>query len=272
MRGYHRNHGADVSSDIRDIVRRSFFATHGGRSPDDVVIDDTLNEAFVAACLRELPNGAPADLNWTLLSIRKQPPGLGKITTVKRRDNHEEYIHIAEIAARHMEDKHHLTIDQVLCDPATRQEFDAIAQSISPDVSTYLLRKAALKLRKGRQLPPERFKRIANWRTEVTRHKAKTLIANSELIPRRPGVYLFLDRTGYLYIGEAGNLRGRVEKHLDHSDRKAVARYLWDNGVTDLEIEIHAFCEDSDGNKVTCRKAYEAELIRSRKPSLNIQV
>jgi hypothetical protein len=237
-----------------------------------VVIDDALNDAFVAACLRELPELAPADLNWTLLNLRKQPPGLGKITTVKRRDNHEEYIHIAEIAARHMEDKHQLTIDQVLCDPLMRQEFDGIAQSISPGKPTYLFRKAALKLRKGRQLPPERFKRIANWGTKVTRHKAEELLANPDLIPQLPGVYLFLDRTGYLYIGEAGNLRGRLEKHLDHSDRKAVARYLWDNGVRELEIEIHAFCRDSDGNKVSCRKAYEAELIRSRKPSLNIQV
>lgn len=261
-----------MSSDIRNVVRRSFFATHGGRSPDDVVIDDALNAAFVAACQQELPDATAADLNWTLVNLRKRSPGLGNVTTVKRRDIHDDYIHVAEIAARHMEDKHHLTIDQVLCDPVMRQEFDRLAKSIWPDVPAYLLRKAALKLRKGRQLPPERFKRIANWGTEVTRHKAEALLANPDLIPRLPGVYLFLDRTGYLYIGEAGNLRGRIEKHLDHSDRKTVARYLWDHGVRELEIEIHAFREDSDGNKVACRKAYEAELIRSRKPSLNIQV
>jgi predicted GIY-YIG superfamily endonuclease len=236
------------------------------------VIDDTLNEAFVSACLREVPQLAPAALNWALLNLRKKPPGLGKITTVKRRDNHGEYIHVAEIAARHMEDKHKLTIDQVLCDPAIRQQFDAVALSISPGVPNYLLRKAALKLRKGRQLAPERFKRIANWGTDVTRHKADAVVATPDLIPRRAGVYLFLDRTGYLYIGEAGNLRGRVAKHLDHSDRKALARYLWDNGVEELEIEIHAFREESDGKKASCRKAYEAELIRSRKPTLNIQV
>jgi hypothetical protein len=261
-----------VSTDIREVVRRCFFATHGGRSPDDVVIDDVLNNAFISACQRELPERTAGDLNCALLNLRKQPPGLGTITKVKRRDVHDEYIHVAEIAARHMEDKHNLTIDQVLCDPAMRQEFDSIAWSISPDVSNYLLRKAALKLRKARQLLPERFKRIANWGTQVTRHRAEALIAKPDLIPRQPGIYLFLDRTGYLYIGEAGNLRGRVSKHLDHSDRKALARYLWDHGVRELEIELHAFRGDSDGNKVACRKAYEAELIRSRKPNLNIQV
>jgi hypothetical protein len=78
-----------------------------------------------------------------------------------------------------------------------------------------------------------------------------------------PGIYIFRDGTGYLYIGEAGNLRGRVEKHLDHSDRKALAHYLWNNGYKNLWVELHAFRKDSDGDKAAARKAYEADLIRS---------
>jgi GIY-YIG catalytic domain-containing protein len=152
-----------------------------------------------------------------------------------------------------------------------RREFDAIAQGITPGVSTYLLRKAALKLRKNRQLQPELIKRVADWGTTVVTYPAEQLRENLDIIPRLPGIYIFRDSTGYLYIGEAGNLRGRVEKHIDHSDRKAVARYLWDNGYQDLSVEMHAFRTDSDGNKTTCRKAYEADLIRSRKPRLNIQ-
>src|SRR5262249_2292328 len=145
-----------------------------------------------------------------------------------------------------------LTIDRVLCDPKTRVEFDTVAQSISSETSAYRLRKAALKLRKNRQLKPELIKKIANWGVRVEAYPAERLLADFDLIPRLPGVYIIRDKTGYLYIGEAGNLRGRVEKHLDHSDRKSVAHYLWQNGFDDLSVEIHSFRADSDGRKAEC--------------------
>jgi len=256
---------------LREIVRNAFFETHAGHSTDDVVIDDKLNSSFVAACQRELPSAVPFRLNWELLNLRKHPPGIGKVTTVKRRDKLDDFIHASEIAARHMEDKHQCTVDQVLCDPVLREEFDHFAQEITPGIATYLLRKAALKLRKSRKLRPELVKKATDWGGVVSAHTAEELLANLELIPRLPGVYIFRDGTGYLYIGEGSNLRGRVAKHLDHSDRKAVAHYFWEKGIKDLSVEIHAFRRDSDGRKAKCRKAYEAELIRSRKPRLNIQ-
>jgi hypothetical protein len=36
-------------SDLRDVVRRAFLATHDGHNTDDVVIDDALNRPFIAA-------------------------------------------------------------------------------------------------------------------------------------------------------------------------------------------------------------------------------
>jgi len=256
---------------LRDVVRRCFFATHCGHSTDDVVIDDALNAAFIAACLREMPTATPYKINWELYNLRKQPPGMGKVATVKQRHKHDDYVHASEIAARHMEDTHGFSIDQILCNPETRRGFDAVSQSIAPGVTTYLLRKAALKLRKNRQLRPELIKRVADWGTTIITYGADQLRTNPDLIPRLPGVYIFRDHTGYLYIGEAGDLRGRLEKHLDHSDRKAVARYLWEGGSEDLSIDMHAFRKDSDGRDAKCRRAYEAELIYSRKPRLNIQ-
>lgn len=231
-----------------------------------------MNAAFIAACQQELPAASPFKLNWKLYNLRKQPPGMGKVTTEKQRINHDEYIHAAEIAARHMEDRSGgKTIDQVLCDPKTRLEFDAVAQEVAPHVTAYRLRKAALALRKKRKLKPELVKRLADWGATVQVYSAEELRQGPDLIPRLPGVYIFRDNTGYLYIGETDNLRGRVEQHLDHSDRKALARYLWEYGHKSLSVEIHAFLKDSDGNKKLPRKAYEAELIRSRKPRLNIQ-
>ena len=108
----------------------------------------------------------------------------------------------------------------MLCEPSRRIEFDEIAHSIAPDVSPYRLRKAALGLRKARRLQPEIVKRIASWECEILTFDAEALLTEPDLIPRKPGVYLLRDQSGYLYIDEAGSLRTRVVKHLDHSDRK----------------------------------------------------
>jgi hypothetical protein len=265
--------GTTTQLSLRDVVKKSFFATHGGNSTDDVMIDDNLNAAFLKECQQHLPTASAADLNWELYNLRKQRPGMGNVTTVKqKRLKHDAYLHAAEIAARHMEDKHALTIDRVLCDPAMRAEFDGIAQGIVPGVSTYRLRKAALFLRKNRKLKPELLKRVANWGKTVVSYPAQALWDQPDLIPRQPGIYIFRNKTaGYLYIGEGGNLRGRVYQHLDHSDRKALCHYLLNNGMTDLTVELHAFQNDSDARKADCRKAYEADLIHSRQPQFNIQ-
>ena len=170
-----------------------------------------------------------------------------------------------------MEDKYKSNTDRVLCNPALRNEFDRVAQSIAPEVSPYLLRKAALKLRKARKLRPERTKRIVDWGLQVLSFTAEELCRNLTLIPRQPGVYFFRDRTGYLYIGEADNLYKRVPKHLDHSDRKALAHYLWEHGMTDLSVELHVFSSISDGRRTGHRRVYESEMIASRSPRFNIQ-
>jgi predicted GIY-YIG superfamily endonuclease len=79
------------------------------------------------------------------------------------------------------------------------------------------------------------------------------------------------DESGYLYIGEARSLRTRVAKHLDHSDRKTLAHYLWEKGERDIVIELHAFKPDSGAKRQAARRAYESELIASRNPRFNLR-
>ena len=119
---------------------------------------------------------------------------------------------------------------------------------------------------------PEIVKRVSDWQKEVLAFDVPTLQQDLDLIPRKPGIYIFADASGYLYLGEAANLRLRVAKHLDHSDRKALARYLWEQGIEGLSIELHVFDPASNGRLTTHRRAYEAELIKSRKPHFNIQL
>jgi len=250
-------------------VQEAFVAVHDGWSADEVLVRDDLNAALVARCRNVLPEADEAQINWMLLNLRKA--GQLKAEVTKQAPlHHEQYAHAAEIAARQMYDKYQLSIDRVLCDPKLRQEFDRIARSVTPDVSAYELRKAALGLRKARQLRPELVARVAAWNKQVIVLPARQVLADPRRVPDTPGIYIFRDASGYLYIGESESLRARVTKHLDHSDRKSLARCLWQEGIDGVTVELHAFDPDSNARHKEMRRAYESELIHSRQPRLNI--
>jgi predicted GIY-YIG superfamily endonuclease len=252
-----------------ELVRESFREVHEGFSADEVLVRDDLNAAFITRCRKSMPAADETQLNWTLLNLRKA----GRLDVpATRRVNltHDDYLHAAEIAARLMYDKHGLSTDRVLCDPQRRREFDEAAQQVAPGTSAYRLRRAALYLRKARRLRPELVLRVAQWDKEVVTMGADEAAGDSKVLPDSPGVYIFRDSTGYLYIGESANLRVRIAGHLDDSDRKSLAQYFQRSGIMDVVLELHVFDPDSDAKLTPMRRAYESELIRSRKPRLNI--
>lgn len=258
-------------SGLVDVVRRGYLATYDGWSTDEVLLQKSLNVSFLAACKKELPNAKPGDLNWALLNARKAGKLSGTKVTKRRHDNHSAYQHLAEVVARTCQDKFRVSTDRIMCDSHQRTVFDNIAKEVAPDVEPYLLRKAAFGLRKARRLRPELVLRIADWDRKVTSHSAAELRADFSVVPMSPGVYIFRDNTGYLYIGEAINLRKRLADHLDDSDRRSLASYLNEHGAKGVTIEIHAFPADSRAKRVAVRRAYESELIASRKPRFNVR-
>lgn len=255
---------------ITDVVKQAFLASHEGYSTDEVIICDKLNEAFIKACKREMVSRSEEAFNWHLINLRKQGK-LGKVARKRVSANHEDYLHASEIAARLIYDKYNKTVDRAFCKPELKKEFDSIAQSIAPNVSTYLLRKAAFKLRKNRQLKPELVPRVATWSRRVLSFLAKDLARSPNLIPRQPGIYIFRDTSGYLYIGESKDLYLRVKKHLDHSDRKSLAHYFWEKGIIEITVELHVFDRESDAIRKSCRQAYESNLIETRRPQFNLR-
>jgi excinuclease UvrABC nuclease subunit len=86
-------------------------------------------------------------------------------------------------------------------------------------------------------------------------------------IPEDQGLYIFFMATGALYVGEAENLFKRLKKHLDHSDNKGLARWMWEHGTDEVHVEIQVLAADT---KTLVRRALETELIRSRKPLFNV--
>ncbi len=255
---------------LNEVVTESFKSVHDGWSSDEVILNDELNKAFITACQKELPEANPTDLNWKLMNLRKA--GKLKIKTTKsNRTRVDDVIHVAEIAARSIHDQHSISSDQIMANPRRRAEFEAVARSIDSEVDLYRVRKAAFKLRKSRKLRPELITRIADWGRKIHTFSVNQLRADPKLVESHPGIYIFRDKTGYLYIGQTDDLQTRLKTHLDESHSKSLAKYLNTQEVEGITIEVHAFAPDSRAKETMVRRAYESELIASRKPRFNIQ-
>ena len=261
---------AQSTSQIRDIIRSAFVETHDGWSVDEVILNDELNDAFIKRCRTELPKLDPADVTWRLLNMRKA--GLLKVKTTRfNRTSVTSSIPVAEIVARNMIDQHQISIDKILATPALRQSFDSAALAIDADADAYSVRKAALQLRKQRRLKPELIARIADWGRDIIELPLEQVRKDPQAVPALPGIYIFRDQTGYLYIGQSENLQQRLKEHLDASSNFSLGEYLADQKHDNVTIELHAFAADSRAKETMIRRAYESELIASRKPKFNIQ-
>ena len=88
-------------------------------------------------------------------------------------------------------------------------------------------------------------------------------------VPTGQGLYIFLDRATQqvLYVGESDNLRRRLQKHVEHSDKRELAQWLWQHGTAGIMVEYHVL-PSSTGTRA--RRALEAEMIGSRNPVFNV--
>ncbi|EMI21777.1 excinuclease ABC subunit C [Rhodopirellula maiorica SM1] len=255
-------------------IDAAFASASGGFSADEVMIQDSLRARFLSELNATETHSEhfERDALLALLQLRKS----GDLTTKATRRGKpvdESIVPIAEIAARVVMDRHRISSDTLLADPAFRKELDHEAQKIASGTDTVAIRKAVLSLRKRRALKPELVLRVADWQRKIETYSLEKLQQSiaSEEISDGPGVYLFRTAGGYLYIGEAKNLRLRLSGHLAASDRASLAEYLRSEASAGVTVELHVFPSDSPAKRVTVRRAYESELIRSRQPRLNVR-
>ncbi len=258
------------------ILAESFAQSHAGYSSDEVLINDKLRTAFLTA-LREhgiqiATEQDECDALLALLALRKK--GKLNVAATKRAEPAEDtFLPVAEIASRVVLDRHRVSSDTMLANPRLRNEFYDEAEKLSSSIDEYQLAKSVLRLRKIRQLKPELVLRVADWDRSIATYTVNEL--NERLtqheIPKSPGVYLFRDASGYLYIGEAKNLQARLQQHTSESDRILLADYLKSHTSSEVSVELHIFPKDSPASKLTVRRAYESELIRSREPKFNVR-
>jgi hypothetical protein len=251
-----------MSRDLGD----SFELASDGYSPDRVVADPSLNRRFVMECRKRELNAPIGELNRSLLNLRKSGGLAGRRRSKRTHfQDEDEYRFAAEIAARFLERRDQVSLDTIICEPTRVAEFDEIAQRISPGQMRLQYRWAAFNLRKSGKLEPELVARVRPP-TSVINLPVHRLVLDE--LPRSQGVYLFFDDDQLLYVGETENLRSRIKKHLDHSDNKGLARWLWKFGTEGLNVELQLL---DDATKSNARKAFELELIRSRNPVFNIK-
>lgn len=246
-------------------LKQAFLAARDGYSADRVVADPPLNKRFLEACRRLGLGEPPVELNMQLLNARKAS-GLSNVPTTRRtafRDA-DGYLFASEIAARFLERRDATTLDRVLCKPGLAAEFDHLASRIAPGYTPLQYRWAALALRKRKRLTPEPISYVLRPTAVVTALVAELVVS---IIPVQQGLYLFFDSERALYIGETENLRRRIAKHLEHSDNRGLARWLWEFGEESLHLEYHVLPATAKRRE---RKALEIELIRSRRPVFNV--
>ncbi len=267
---------SQASDSLDSQIAAAFVKSSQGFSADEVIIRDDLREAFLAELAengREVQSPSDErDYLLSLLRLRKT----GKLTsrsTMRGESIDASVYPISEIAARVVMDRHRISTDAILADPVMRTELQQEAVKIAPHADAYTIRKAVLGLRKRRALKPELVLKVADWGRVIQTHSLSDLKSKLEqdAVSAGPGIYLFRVPSGYLYIGEAKNLAERLTTHLSESDRASLAAYLSGDKAEEVTVELHVFSTNSPAMKVTQRRAYESELIRSRQPKFNVR-
>ncbi len=277
------------SKQLEKLVAASFASTCQGWSCDELLLQDAQRQRVVTECRELSCRPEMADLPElvgshgkaiseevfcrALLHVRKRGgklPRATRRTSTKWKGTEKERLNAAAgIAARRLFDEVGLDTDSILVDPAARKIFDSRAKRIGGEYPVYDLRKAALRLRKQGELEPELLTRVTDWKRTFLDFSVDKVEQQFDEIPTDPGIYLFIDSAGYIYIGQATNLRTCLKKHLSGSDRKTLAKYLGSTNHANVLLELHVFQMDSPGRELRVRRAYESELIRTRQPRLN---
>jgi len=248
-------------------VKEAFKEVREGRSPEYVICDATLNEKFLAAARRRGVQGNDAQINRELTNLRKQSKLKDCPTTFRKKPdpNRHRYLNSVLNAARLVERQFGKNVDDVICDPNTRAQFDAMIQFLSPGTSAFEAQYAALSLRKSSQLKPELVGQVIR---AVGSNILSLLDLESRLteLPTRPGVYIFFDEDATLYAGKADRLRVRVRDHISTWTFRELIRQMREGRRPQAFVVYHELPVTISARELA---AYETELIRSRNPEHN---
>lgn len=250
-------------------VAQAYLETREGFSIDRVIVDPEINRRFLHRC-RELGlTGTDFELNWKLVNARKDRY-LPHIATTRKYTGRrvDDFDFSSEIACRFVQrqvrrrEKRSVSLYEILCDPRLAGEFDGIAEKLAPGFSPLEYRWAALRVRKVAR---------SNWTKALEAASPSfDLLGSAEAveasrIPDEQGVYLFRCAEEAVFIGHTENLRTRVERHFDSSDKRGVPEWLYDPGREAIHLAVAALPDVTP----TIRKLVELRAIATHRPVFN---
>jgi len=252
-------------SDLR--VKEAFIEVREGRSPEYVICDEQLNAQFLASARCRGVQGSDAEINTELINLRKGKKLNDRPTTRRKKadPNRRRYMNVVSQTVRLLERQFSKNVDDIICDPITRAQFDAMIQFLSPGSSVFETQYAALSLRKSKQLRPEPVGQVIRAVTSNIL-SLSTLEDHLTELPEKPGVYIFFDEDVTLYAGKADNLRARIDNHISQWMYRDMIQQTQEGRRAHVFIVYHELPVTITARELA---AYETELIRSRNPEHN---
>jgi len=248
-----------------DLTIEAFLAVRGSWSVDKLVADPALNAAFVKRC-RELGVGSTTyRLNRQLMRLRKSSAlsGLGSERYTLDKAVAEKINHASELALRYLTLTKAVSLDEILCSPDLRKEFDTFAALMSPGYAPLDYRWAALQVRKGgrhQKISPAFAGKLRFTDAKPVRNLRK------KDMPLNGGLYLFLHESRPLFVNQADSLRGRLESHLEYTSSRGLPEWLWPWRKKSLKIAI----AELPGATKTVRDCLESDMVRGSRPVFNV--
>ena len=250
-------------------IAQAYLETREGYSIDHVIADPQMNRRFLQRCRELAVPGTDFELNWKLMHARKNRylanmPGTRKYTP-RRVDDFE---FSSEIAFRYVQQQvrwkqnRDVSLDKLFCDPELAAQFDRIAEKLAPGFSPLDYRWVALGVRKA----AGRYWTKAQEATLPTFDLlGPTKSIRASRIPDRQGVYLFRCGHEQIFVGHTDNLRKRMERHFDSSDKRGIPKWVYDPGRRAIHLAIAPLPDV----KPTVRKLVELKAVACFRPVFN---
>lgn len=235
----------DVDADRK--VYEAFLKVADGASAETVLLDQALVSKFHAAARKLGFHASAADLNRRLLNIRKNPARYKKhglilpdsTNIVPHPSVVPQYAHVIEFSLARLRSRYGVTIDDILIDPELAREYEEMARTAAPDLSSFDLRLAALYIRKTRYIAKQNEELIDSLDTTAIEPAFVPVTPALELKPQ-PGLIELLENQQYLYISRNENLRAAIDQITSESSLSFMANEFWRPRKEALTIRVYA--------------------------------
>ena len=251
-------------------ISQAYQQTAGGFSTDRLLVDPSLNGAFLQMCQRLGVNMPAVAVNRSLLRLRKAGKLAGIRATEKttfRWEAADSYLFASEIAWRTVYDQTGASLDDIFCNPSLAELFDQIAQKFAPGFSSVEYRWGALTLRKAAKSVSVRSHNLDEPASKLLKIKED----HFDALEQQAGLYVVsTSDQDPLFVGGALNL-GAV---LNQQFRNYPAG--WAEYKTPLTVKAVPYSRlpsmdiNSRGAKLSLwLVAYQYRLIQKSRPKLN---